>query len=139
MMIEEETARQTTPISNKQRHGCLTAYLVVILIMNVGTLAFYMVGKNALQSADTGVPPIPDWAFITLVALGIGNIICIGALFRWKIWGFWGIACLAVGALLVNLQLGFSLTEVVSGLSGVVILYFVLNIGRDNKGWPQLE
>ena len=138
-MIEDETARETTPTSTKQRHGCLTAYLVVMLIANFGTLISYLVIKYALQDSATDIPPIPDWAFATLLTLGMGNIICVVAIFRWKLWGFWGFACLAFATLLVNLQLGFSFAEVVSDLTAIVFLYLVLNIGRDNKGWPQLE
>ncbi|RPF88266.1 MAG: hypothetical protein CBB78_008445 [Roseibacillus sp. TMED18] len=138
-MIEDETARQTTPTSTKQRHGCLTAYLVVMLIANFGVLVSYLFIKNVPQGSAVDVPPIPDWAFVTLLTLGAGNIICVVALFRWKIWGFWGFAGLALVTLLVNLQLGFSFAEVVGDLTAIVFLYLVLNIGRDNKGWPQLE
>ena len=138
-MINDEPARQTTQTSTKQRHGCLTAYLVVMLIANFGVLIYYLVIKNTPQGSATGAPPIPDWAFVTLLTVGTGNIICVVALFRWKIWGFWGFAGLALVTLLVNLQLGFSFAEVVSDLTAIVFLYAVLNIGRDNKGWPQLE
>jgi hypothetical protein len=138
-MIEGETGSQTTQTSAKQRHGCLTAYLVVMLIANFGVLISYLVIKYAPQGSAAGVPSIPDWAFVTLLTLGTGNIICLVALFRWKIWGFWGFAGLALVTLLVNLQLGFSFAEVVSDLTTIVFLYLVLNIGRDNKGWPQLE
>ena len=138
-MIEDGAARQTTQTSTKQRHGCLTAYLVVMLIANFGVIISYLVIKNAPQGYAAGVPPIPDWAFVTLLTLGAGNIICVVALLRWKIWGFWGFAGLALVTLLVNLQLGFSFAEVFSDLAAIVFLYLVLNIGGDNKGWPQLE
>ena len=138
-MIEDETARETTPTSTKQRHGCLTAYLVVMLIANFGVLISYLVIKNAPQGSAADAPLIPDWAFVTLLILGAGNIICVVALFRWKLWGFWVFAGFGLVTLLVNLQLGFSFAEVVSDLTAIVFLYLVLNIGRDNKGWPQLE
>ena len=46
-MIEDGAARQTTQTSTKQRHGCLTAYLVVMLIANFGVIISYLVIKNA--------------------------------------------------------------------------------------------
>ncbi len=39
----------------------------------------------------------------------------------------------------VNLIVGLSLIGSVVGLLGPVILYWALQIGKEDKGWPQLK
>jgi hypothetical protein len=44
-----------------------------------------------------------------------------------------------VVALAVNLSIGLGAGTVLAGLAGLLVLYGVLHIGKENKGWPQLE
>ena len=39
----------------------------------------------------------------------------------------------------INLSLGLTVVQVALGLVGILILYGVLQIGDDKKGWTQLE
>ena len=120
----------------KQRHGCLTAYLVFMIIANSATAIMYIAGREAIQKS---LPGMPDWAFPVLIALGVFNLTCAIALFRWKKWGFWGFTLSACVVLFVNLAIGLSPAQALGGLVGVAILYGVLQIGKTNKGWSQLE
>jgi hypothetical protein len=43
-----------------------------------------------------------------------------------------------VASLVVNLWLGVGM-GVAGAVIGVLLLYGVLHIGKENKGWPQLE
>ncbi len=38
-----------------------------------------------------------------------------------------------------DIAIGTNIASAVSGIFGIVILGIVLNIGQENKGWPQLE
>ena len=67
------------------------------------------------------------------------NLVCAIALFQWKKWGFWGACGSSIVAIVVNLSIGLNPAAVVLGLLGVLLLYGVLHIGKENKGWPQLE
>lgn len=111
----------------KQRHGCLTAYLIFAIIVNAAVALYYVFEGLA--------------AFIIgaiFVVLLIFNIICFVALFKWKKWGFWGVVvCIVVGVCL-NLYLELGPVSF-SGLIGLGVLYGVLHIGEENKGWPQLD
>ena len=120
----------------KRRHGCLTAWLIFMLIGNSLGLLLYLTSGAAIQQE---LPGAPDWIIPVLTILVLLNIIFTIALFLWKKWGFWGFVGTSIVALIVNLSIGINPAQSVLGLVGIAILYGVLNIGDDNKGWSQLE
>ncbi len=120
----------------KQRHGCLTAWLVLMIAGGVFTALLYTLGREAISGY---MPSLPGWTFPAFVLTGIANILCAVALFQWKKWGFWGVVAVSVVTFVINLSIGFSALHAALGFLGVAILYGVLQIGGDKKGWPQLE
>ncbi len=119
----------------KQRHGCLTAWLILSIISNAFTALLYLI--NLAGSGNLG--NIPVWALILLIILSAFNVICAILLFKWKKMGFWGFCISSVLVMIVNLALGLQVYLVLLGIVGVAVLYGVLQIGKENKGWPQLE
>ena len=120
----------------KSRHGCLTAWLVLMIIMNSAGALMYLLGSEAIRQ---GYPNAPGWAFPVLLVFTLFNLVCAIALYRWKKWGFWGFCASSVVALVMNLSIGLGIGLAIGGLVGVLLLYGVLHIGKENKGWPQLE
>jgi hypothetical protein len=135
-MSEMTDTPPALPTPPKQRHGCLTAYLVFMIIANSGTALLYLTSSDAIQK---NMPNMPGWAFPALIAAGFFNLVCAIALFRWKKWGFWGFVGSAAVTLGVNIAAGLSPGSALGGFVGIAILYGVLQIGDENKGWPQLE
>lgn len=120
----------------KKRHGCLTAYLALIIVANCATLLLYLFAGEAAKRL---VPNTPAWAHSASLLFCITNVVGAMALFKWKKWGFW---CLLIPTLLmtaVNLSLGHPLGPSVGGLVGVAILYGALHMGRANKEWRRLS
>lgn len=120
----------------KQRHGCLTAYLVAMIVLNSITALIYIFGTDFIKK---GVPNAPTWTLPVLAVGGILNVVFAVALFRWKKWGFFGFVAMSILALCVNLTIGLNIFQIILGLAGIAILYGVLQIGNENKGWTQLE
>ena len=120
----------------KKRHGCLTAWLILMLVVNSLTALIYLFGRDAIQKQ---LPNMPTWVFPVLIVMTLFNIVCAIALFRWKKWGFWGFCVSSVVALTVNLSAGLGIGQSLGGLIGVAIFFGVLQIGKENKGWPQLD
>jgi len=120
----------------KNRHGCLTAWLVVMIIMNSLSALMYLFGSDAIRQA---LLKMPGWSFPVLIVLSLFNTVCAFALFKWKKWGFWGFCASSVFALFINLSIGLGIGTILSGLIGIIVLYGILHIGKDNKGWPQLD
>ena len=120
----------------RKRHGCLTAWLILMIVANSGTALMYLLGSAAIRGR---LPNAPGWAFPVLIVFSLFNLLCSIALLQWKKWGFWGFCVSAVVALVVNLSCGLGIVAILGGLIGVLVLYGVLNIGKENRGWPQLE
>jgi hypothetical protein len=120
----------------KQRHGCLTAWLVLMIVGGI-----YGIYANLFNTAllKTAYPNAPAWCFTALALLGVVHIVCAVGLLMWKKWGFYGIAALSVVGVGINVMIGLNIGFALLGLVGVAILYGVLNIGDTDKGWPQLE
>ena len=120
----------------KRRHGCLMAWLVLMLIGNSASALIYLLGKSMVREQ---MPDAPEWMFPALIILSLFNLIFAIALLKWKKWGFWGYCVSAIAVLVINLSAGLGVWSALGGLLGVVILYGVLYIGGDDKGWPQLD
>ena len=132
-----ETPKTPETGKTKTRHGCLTAYLIFLIIAAAIVVVYYIARVISL-TATTGSP---GWTTPVLVVLCLLEIVCAVALLRWKKWGFWGFCTIVVVTLIVNIASGLGIaSSVISGLIGVAFLYGVLQIGdKANKGWPQLD
>ena len=122
--------------AQKQRHGCLTASLVLMIIANSATALIYLFGSSAIKQA---LPGMSSWALVVMEIFSTFNLICAIALFKWKKWGFWGFTVSGVVAFFVNLSVGIGIGHALIGIVGIALLYGVLHIGKENKGWPQLD
>ena len=122
--------------NSKNRHGCLTAYLIFMLIANSAVFVMYLTSSEAIIAAN---PSMPQWAIPVLMFFGTVNVICAVMLFKLKRSGFYGFVVSAIIVFFLNLHFGLGIAGSLPGLIGIAILYGVLNIGKDNKGWPQLD
>jgi len=120
----------------KQRHGCLTAYLVVAIILSAIASLGNLLGGAMIQRA---FPNAPVWAMPVLAFIGVFHIVCLVALFQWKKWGFYGVVLCSLASVAVNLIVGLGIGQALFGLIGIAVLYGVLQIGGGTKGWTQLE
>jgi FtsH-binding integral membrane protein len=119
----------------KKRHGCLTAWLVLMIVANSASALWYVLRSETIRRS---LPNALGWTLPVLIVVSLFNVVCAVALLQWKKWGFWGSCASAVVSLVVNLWLGLG-TGVAGAVVGVLLLYGVLHIGKENKGWPQLD
>ena len=120
----------------KIRHGCLTAFLVLMIVANSVTALMYLLGSSLIKQS---LPGVPSWALVVMGIFAIFNLVCAVGIFKWKKWGFWGFIVSSIVALFVNLSVGLGIGQSLGGLIGIALLYGVLHIGKENKGWPQLD
>jgi len=122
----------------KQRHGCVTAWLILMIIANSLTAILYLFASEMITKnlpGDVSTPMI-----ILLGIIGIGNVIFSVLLFQWKKFGFWGFIVTSIGALIINLTIGLGIGQSLFGLVGIAVLYGVLQIKKDNvTAWENLE
>jgi len=122
-------------VKQKKRHGCLTTWLVLIIVFNV--IAIIIAVPKGSPSAED-ILPWPQYLISILFSLiNIGFAI---GLFRWKRWAFWGFCTSSAAAAIVNMIFG---ELVIFALAGffieLAVLLFVLTVGGENKAWNQLE
>ena len=117
----------------KKRHGCLTSCLIMMIVGSAIFIFLYIARAIYPQYS----PDLPVWAVPVLVTVQAFEIICLIALFNWKKWGFWFFCAFGGIAVIINILLGVGVTAF-GTLISVAILYGVLNIGGENKGWVQL-
>ncbi len=132
--IEAPTTEPEKTRKTRTRHGCLTAWLIFVIICAAIVTIIYI--TNAGDFMRYG--HFPGWIKPAMIVLSVFDIICAIALLNWKKWGFWGFCCISLVGLIINLAIG---TGVVSffGLFGIAILFWVLNMGGEDKAWTQLE
>ena len=126
--------KSLTAGETKKRHGCLTAWLILMIFASAMSILLYLARAGYPQY----MPDLPAWALPALVTIELIQIICAIALFRGKKWGFWGYCIICGIAFITNIWLGVFVTAV-GTLFSVVILYVVLNSGKGNKDWRHLN
>lgn len=125
-------------METKQRHGCVTAWLIFMIIANSLTaIAYLFMGETISQNLPN---PIPQPMMIALAIIGIANLIFSIMLFQWKKWAFWAFALTSLITLGINLSIGTGIGASLLGLSGAAILYGILQIKKDGiTTWESLE
>ena len=119
----------------KQRHGCVTAWLIYLIIgSSIGAIIYiYMF----LFDQPNGI------SYPIIVLLGIMcivNVVSSVLVFQWKKIGFWGFIFTSISGLIINLSIGLGIVTSLLGLVSIAILYGVLQIKKKNvTTWENLE
>ena len=122
----------------KHRHGCVTAWLILMLVANSITALFYLFGSEWLASKLPGDQP--PGMFMLLAGIGVVNVILSFMLWNWKKWGFYGFAISGVVTVFINISLELGVGQSLFGLIGIGILYGILQIKERGKtAWENLE
>ena len=102
----------------KQRGGCLTAMLVLMMIANPLVALLYLLSGDAISRALHA----PSWAVPLLGILSITNFFCALGIWRFKKWGVYGALAMAALGLVINFTIGVSPGQSLMGLIGPGLL-----------------
>jgi ribosomal protein L40E len=119
----------------KSRHGCLTTWLIFIIIVNAGFAILNLLKRDMLWEEVAA----PTWVVIFSVAMAVLTVVCAIALFRWQMWGFILFLFLAIVTCVVDVAVARNILAGIMAFIPVLVLYGVLHIGRKINGWDQLE
>ena len=134
---QTEIPEDDQPIqSNPERHGCVTTWLIIMLILNSFVALFYSISVNKLaQSLNTS-----KIAIMGLVLLGALNIIFAIMLLTWRKIGFYGFVITTIAAFSLNIYIGISPARATLGLLGFAVLYGILQIKQNGiSAWSYLK
>jgi glucan phosphoethanolaminetransferase (alkaline phosphatase superfamily) len=131
---DKDMLQNSTQAKTKKRHGCLTVYLSVVIVGIVIFLFIYLLRGLAPDSAW------PVWEILLCSFFALVDIVCLIAIFKWKKWGVWGLCAIQVIGLIVNIiQKEYIIVSIINLAFRLGLLFLVLNIGGEDKGWTQLE
>ena len=111
----------------KQRHWCLTAWLILMITAN-SIIVLSLLMAMTLKSRG-----------IALLFFAIANIVFLVSLSEWKKWGFLGYVGTNILIMISGLMTGWHIGRFLLQVLWVLILYALLQIGKEKKGWTQLE
>jgi hypothetical protein len=123
----------------KERHGCVTTWLVLLIIANSLVALVYFFMRNVL------LPYLPETvtssAILLLGGLAVLNVVCAVLLFSWKKVGFYGLILTNIAGIIINYQSGIGgVSSIVMALASLGILFGILQIKKDDKSaWDGLD
>lgn len=121
----------------KERHGCVTAWLIFMIVVNSIVALLYLLGSGMIAE---NLPGVSGATILISGLLSIANVVFAVLLLQWKKIGFFGFAGISVVALALNVSSGMSVGQSLLGLVGVAILYGILQIKQNDKSaWENLE
>ncbi len=120
----------------KTRHGCVTAWLVIVILVNTFVA---LVGIILREEFQRRFPAEISWLIPVMTVIALANVICAVALLNWKLWGFIGMWVIAAGGVALNLYIGASLTDIASWVVGPALATVLLQLGDRKTTWSQLE
>jgi hypothetical protein len=83
---------------------------------------------------------IPIYILSILGLIAIANVVFSLALFKWKLWGFYGFIVSSLASFIINLLIGTEAVQSVIGLIGIAFLYGVLQIKKNNiSAWNYMD
>jgi hypothetical protein len=138
----------TQVIFKKERIGCITFYLLTLMILGGLSIIYYLYVllfqfNSYLQRMRIYYPSINEFTLILLILLSIPSFINIVALWKWKKWGFYGglititiVFILLLGSLR-NILLVISMF--IGGVIGFILFLIIINIGGAKSLWKQLD
>ncbi len=106
----------------RKRGGCLTAMLLLMMVVNPLIGIYYLSAGDAVKDA---VPDLPDWALPVLVVLSFINFACAVGIWMWKKMGFYGFVGTSIVAAIINF-ISVGAGQAFFGLIGLGILSFLV-------------
>jgi hypothetical protein len=85
------------------------------------------------------VPEFEAWMFLPLMLASVMQVVFLIALRYRRMWGFIGLWGVGLSGAALNIAAGMQVAKAVSSLIGLVVLYWVLQIGGERSGWSRLK
>lgn len=119
----------------KQRNGCITAWLWVAIILNIGMAIFYAVSMFSAYSTEMAL------GFGICSIFGVINVLGAILLMRWNKTGFYLLLVSSLICAVVNVfVLKVSAVTAISSVFAIVIWWAILQAKKDGvSAWSQLE
>ncbi|MFY0670171.1 MAG: hypothetical protein JXQ95_19220 [Alteromonas stellipolaris] len=106
---------------NKKRGFWLTAFLILMFVANPFTAFTYFSNPEAIIQV---YPSLSEGLLYFMGLLAVLNVVFAIAIWTWRKAGVYGIYASMAIAFLINLYIGIGIVGSLTGLIGVVLIYF---------------
>jgi hypothetical protein len=113
----------TNTVSERQRTGCLSTWLIILIGINVFAAISYITGGNSVFYRR---PEAPDWLLIAFGVVFVLNIICAYGLWAWKKWGLYGFGLSFVATMALHAVIGGNTIAVLIAILGIFMIFALI-------------
>jgi cytochrome c oxidase subunit IV len=119
-----------------ERHGCVTAWLILMLVLNSVCSLLYLIESNLMERKLR----VSFITIVMIVIIGTLNAIFSIMLLYWKKAGFYGFLATTIVAFVINYCIKLPLITTLLGLCGIGILFGILQIKKGGRpAWYYLK
>ncbi len=124
-----------TASPHSHRHVFLAIWLWFIIIINIiGSILYFLMADIFAEKIN-----LPAGLSYLMGIFGLCNCVAAIALWKWKKWGFWlYVIATIVGTIIICVYLN-SLSSIITSVISILILYWALQVGKENKAWKYLK
>lgn len=119
----------TSAVSNRERAGCLSYWLAILVLLNVVGIVSYLTGGNSVFYLP---PNPPTWAIGLLIGATVVSAVCAYGVWMWKRWGLYGFVASFIVAMIAHVIIGGNPIAALFTILGLFMLYAML---RGRIGW----
>ena len=106
----------------RQRHGCLTAALVVFGVLSLLSSILNLLGGKVIAAALPSSPPSAATAIMLVGVLGLIGVTGLVLLWKWRKLGLYVYVAVGIGVFLINLWFLGPAVQSFAGLLGVATI-----------------
>lgn len=123
-------------IENYKKRNVIVAILLSLFL----AADFYILSTILDSNSNNDVIDLTEKLNYCYVVFTILDLFFTIFLFKWKKWAFWGTLTISVITFLLNLYTGVEIITSLFGLSGIILLFALLQLKCKNvSGWENLE
>lgn len=119
----ESQQHQETQDIKAKRGGCLTAFLVLMIILNALSSVIYLLSGTILSDV---LELSQGWLIPMMGILGVLNIVFASGILSWKRWGVYGLCTTGIIIFVLNLLSGISIVQSLLGFVGIIIMLILV-------------
>jgi len=116
---DQPNAVEVNAKSDVTRGGCLTTFLVFMMIVNAALAVFYLLSSDAVAEQ---VPQLSQGVVLLLGAAALLNVILAVLVWQWRRAGVVGSVAVALVVFPLNIFVGLPILQSMAGLLGPMIL-----------------
>jgi hypothetical protein len=114
--------------NERPRSGCLTVYLVLMIVFSLlGAVQYLAMGGAMRQTMAQLGTTLPGWYLPVMGVFSLASVATAVGIWQWKRWGVYGFVGISLLSLVINLVAGISPGfSIIASVVGLAILFYLV-------------